>query len=437
VGRRARPVAYDVTPSAKRLTDSLRDIGYDFQAAVADLVDNSVSAGARRIDVLIEFDGPDSRVIIADDGCGMTDAKLTEALRFGTRRSYGESDLGRYGLGLKTASISQCRRLTVVSRHAPTRRRLALRTLDLDHIRVNDRWEVIDPPSHSACYRALEWLEHGVGTVVIWELLDRVLPDRRQESGWAKRRLEHFTDKTSAYLGMVFHRFIEGEVGSERVTISVNGEKVIPWNPFAPGEEHRLGLPEKVFELAVGGVNGHVRFRPFVLPPRSRFTSLGEFERLSGPLKWNRQQGLYIYRAGRLIQSGGWCGIRAADEHTKFARAAIDFGTELDMLFHINVSKMRVSLPAELRTLAERPIHELCHKADSVYRRESLREARRAVRAPMEPVDQATQPPSRRTGEAGAALMAAALEVGEHAALERIMNRLQERAPELASALGW
>ena len=105
-----------ITPSAARLTESLRDIGYDFPSAVADIVDNSIMAGAARVEVLIEFDGLDSSVSVADDGCGMTANGLVEALRYGTRRTYARGDLGRYGLGLKTASLSQCRSVTVVTR---------------------------------------------------------------------------------------------------------------------------------------------------------------------------------------------------------------------------------------------------------------------------------------------------------------------------------
>ena len=105
-----------ITPSAARLTESLRDIGYDFPSAVADIVDNSIMAGASRVEVLIEFDGAESSVSVADDGCGMTANGLVEALRYGTRRTYSHGDLGRYGLGLKTASLSQCRSVTVVTR---------------------------------------------------------------------------------------------------------------------------------------------------------------------------------------------------------------------------------------------------------------------------------------------------------------------------------
>lgn len=430
-----RPV--DVTPSARRLTGSLRDIGYDFVAALADVIDNSVAANASKIDVEIVFDGSSSYVLIADDGEGMTESALNEALRFGTRRDYDLGDLGRYGLGLKTASISQCRRVTVVTRRARRYRRLAAKTLDIDHIDLTDRWEVIDPPADSAAYRCLEWLHDSPGTVVVWEMLDRVLPERRPESGWARRRLEQLAQRSRDYLGMVFHRYLEGDIGRpSALTITVNGEKARPWNPFAPLEDHRLELPTHSFEVSVGDLYGRVTLRRYVLPPRSRFSSTTEFERLSGPLKWNRQQGLYIYRADRLIQHGGWCGIRAADEHTKFARAALDFQTDLDTLFQINVAKMRVSLPPEVRTLLERPIHELCHRADDVYRRDTGG-ARVSSRA--EAATAGTGGRRQRAGvaEFGSALIAAALDAGEHDAFVRIMGALRAHDPELADALGW
>jgi hypothetical protein len=423
----------DVTPSARRLTTSLRDIGYDFVAALADLIDNSVTANATAVDIEIVFEGADSYVLIADDGTGMTETELHEALRFGSRRQYGIGELGRYGLGLKTASISQCRRVTVVTRRAPSYRRLAVKTLDLDHVVRTDRWEVVDPPVDSHVYRALEWLDTRPGTVVLWEKLDRVLPERRPDGGWARRRLEQLAARTRDYLGMVFHRFLEREAARQvPLTITVNGEKVRPWNPFAPLEEHREELPPQSFEVAVGGIHGRVTLRRYVLPPRNLFSSPAEFERMSGPLKWNRQQGLYIYRADRLIQHGGWCGIRAADEHTKLARASLDFQTDLDPVFQINVAKMRVLIPAEVRSLLEHPIHELAHRADAVYRRDPEPSRRRGGPQRAEPARRRHEP-----SEIGTALIAAALEVGEQDALVRIMDALRSQEPDLAVALGW
>jgi hypothetical protein len=291
---------------------------------------------------------------------------------------------------------------------------------------------VIDPTGDGPIHQCLEWLTDGPGTVVFWENLDRVLPEKSPEGGWARRRLEHLAGRSRDYLGMVFHRFLEGDAGrATPLTITVNGEKVRPWNPFAPLEDHRMELLAQSFEVAIGDLYGRVTLRRYVLPPRSQFSSLSEFERMSGPLKWNRQQGLYIYRAHRLIQHGGWCGVRAADEHTKFARASVDFQTDLDSLFQINVAKMRVLLPVEVRTLLERPIHELCHRADSVYRRDAQKDESEARSEPQ------TSRPKADASELGTALMAAALDAGEHAAFSRVMDKLRLLAPELASALGW
>lgn len=426
---------YDVAPSASRLTRSLRDIGYEFPTAVADIVDNSIAAGASRVEIMVEYDGTDSCVVIADDGRGMSPGQLQEALRFGTRRSYGHGELGRYGLGLKTASLSQCRALTVVTRSSKSTVRTCARTLDLDVIDDWDQWVVVDPPSGDRwIQRARQWLAEGTGTVVLWQALDRVLPEKRPEGGWARRRLDSLATRTAEHLGIVFHRFLEeGSEGSQLV-ITVNGQKVSPWNPFALHEQATVALPGQEFEIEVGGVVGRVHLRRYVLPSRDRFTSPAEFERLSGPMNWNRQQGLYVYRARRLVQWGGWGGIRGIDEHTKLARAALDFDTDLDSAFNINVAKMRVVLPPQLRQMLEAPVNELRILADEAYRRNSHAEMRRM------PADLAAPPEVRAVTQAaataGLALRTAAMQADAWPEWERIEETLRRESPEVARLLG-
>ena len=148
--------AIEITPSAARLTASLRDIGYSFVTALADIVDNSVTAGASRVEIAIRFHGRDSFVVISDNGSCMGPSALNEALRFGTRRSYRPGDLGRFGLGLKTASLSQARRLMVISRASRKNRRLHCRVLDIDRVERTDRWEVL---AHSPNELAPELIE--------------------------------------------------------------------------------------------------------------------------------------------------------------------------------------------------------------------------------------------------------------------------------------
>lgn len=422
--------AIEVMPSAGRLTTSLRDIGYEFVTAVADLVDNSVTAGARQVDVSIEFDGANSRVVVADDGCGMSPSRLNEAMRFGSRRNYGADDLGKFGLGLKTASLSQCRRIIVATRAALERRRLHVRVLDLDHIATTDRWEVLAVPPSALRPSYLEPLAQGTGTVVVWERLDRVLPYANPDGEWARRRLAQLAGATHEYLAMVFHQFIGAELeGYAPLKIAVNGEVVQPWDPFGRSEPHHLALGERRYTLACGDITSEVVVRPYVLPPRDAFSSPHAFERLAGPQKWNRQQGLYVYRAGRLIQSGGWCGLRTLDEHTKLARVALSFGPELDELFQVNVAKMRVGLPPELKGQVQKTISDVCTQAELIYR-----EAAAA---------QAGKPDQHRSGigaaaDVGLALRAAAMTLGdvEWNALERIIEQLRRTSPELAESLG-
>jgi anti-sigma regulatory factor (Ser/Thr protein kinase) len=430
-----------VTPSAARLTESLRDIGYDFPTAVADVVDNSVVAGAGRVEIEIRFDGADSWVSITDDGRGMSQALLMEALRYGTRRDYTRGDLGRYGLGLKTASLSQCRSVTVVSRAAGSARTSA-RMIDLDVVAEWDDWVVVTPGADAHVATARDSVADG-GTVVLWRKLDRVLPEKRPEGGWARRRIEALTAKTVEHLGMVFHRFIEG-VHGDRLTITVNGEKVRPWNPFASGEPARLELPPQEFEITIGEINGTVMFRGVVLPSRDQFSSVSEFERMSGPLNWNRQQGIYIYRANRLVQWGGWGGMRGIDEHTKLARAALDFDTDLDLAFNINVAKIRVMIPPQLRQMLEKPVNDLCIRADDAYRKTSRHAASMSQKVAIgaEPAE-LPLPPQREgvgsvtvLGAAGLALRAAAMHAGEYESWTRIADALRQQAPDIAGLLG-
>ncbi len=422
---------YDVSPSAARLTSSLRDVGYDFPTAVADIIDNSLAADASQVQVEVEFHGPDSFVSIADDGHGMTANGLLEAMRFGSRRDYVRGDLGRFGLGLKTASLSQCRRLTVVTRRGVERPVVTTRTLDLDVVEDHDQWLVIEDEPSAVVLRAQAHLAEGPGTVVIWEKLDRVIPERQIETGWGRRRLASVSRHTSEHLGMVFHRFLDGLLDGRHLVLTVNGEKVRSWDPFASHEEATTELPLQTFEIETGSLIGEARLRRYVLPTKDRFSSQEEFDRLSGPLKWNRQQGIYVYRAQRLVQFGGWNAIRAIDEHTKLARAALDFDTDLDESFQINVAKMRVILPAALRPMLESPIHELCLRAGDTYRRAALQPDQ------SEPmlVARTDRRPAEFT-DVGVALQAAALEAGQFPALTETFRILKERSPEVWKALG-
>jgi hypothetical protein len=434
-GRRGRTTltALTVIPSAKRLTGSLRDLGYDFVHAVADLIDNSISAGASRVDIDLRFEGPESWVRIADNGSGMSAARLTEALRFGTRRSYELSDLGKFGLGLKTASLSQARRLLVATRTSASRERISARMLDLDHIEDSDSWEILSLPRHHRSATLVEPLGTGPGTVVLWERLDRVFSYRVPGGERARVGFHLLAERLDAHLGMVFHRFLAGEARRRRkLVLRINGVPVEAWDPFARDEPATRALEVRRFEVDGESSSGSVTFQPFVLPPRDTFSSEHNFHRLSGPGRWNRQQGLYIYRGDRMLQSGGWSYLRTADEHTKLARAAIDFAPDLDGAFRVNVVKARVLLPPSLREQLEPAVAELVQDAQIVYRGNGGRSSRSRAKPGGDGDDQKGNTSSPRQ-----TLERAAAQVGELTALRRIAKELRRVSPDIARRLGW
>lgn len=415
---------FAVSPSASRLATSLRDIGYDFSTAVADIVDNSIAAAATQIDIRFEVNPP--RLVIRDDGAGMTANGLNEALRFGSRREYSEGDLGRYGLGLKTASLSQCRKLTVITRDGrmvPP----SCRQLSLDIIDEWDEWLIVDPHTTDEIEKAKDALKDHSGTVVIWEDLDRAFPGRYGSGAWALNRSESLRRKTSEHLSLVFERFLAGSAG-RLVRITVNGAPLLPWDPFATNETGTAELDPQTFDVNEDDHNGTVTLRRWVLPARHEFSSPAEFDRLAGPLKWNRQQGIYIYRSNRLVQWGGWAGIRAVDEHTKLARCSLDFTTALDPVFSINVAKMRVSVPPSLRRRLEKPLHEICQVANERYRRAAIAELPRSGHATnsMEATDES----------AALALLSASVQTGHYLPLMEIAEVLQRQSPNVARRLG-
>lgn len=358
----------EVIPGARRLIQSLRDMGYEFAAAVADLIDNSIEARANNVRVDVEWNGEDSYVMIADNGIGMSAQQLREALRFGSERDYDTEDLGKFGLGLKTASLSQCLRLTVASRQNENRADINSYCWDFDHIKATNRWEILPVRPLDLQAQARQHLKETTGTVVIWERLDRILGYRRPDGESARKQLNTMCRELEEHMAMVFHRFLEGAVRGKRLAIYLNGNKVAPWDPFARSEANTQKLEPVVLRVEQEKGKSDVVLEPYVLPAQARFSSQEAFNRASGPAKWNRQQGFYIYRADRMIQSGGWCNLRTMDEHHKLARIALYFSPKVDEEFKINVPKMRVALPASIREDVLKAIGPLVKLANAAYR---------------------------------------------------------------------
>jgi len=437
----------ELIPSARRLIPSMREVGYDFVHAVADIIDNSIEASASSVAVRMEFDGENSWVRISDNGTGMSAATITEAMRFGTQRDYEVEELGKFGLGLKTASISQCSRLTVASRTNRNARRIEVRQWDLGHVKNTDRWEIIDIPPADRTETMIETLNKNVGTVVLWEQLDRVLRYKIPWGDKARAGFFRLADELSDHLGMVFHRFLAGEAKSKKkLKITINETPVEPWDPYARDEKATMRLP--ALEIDVSGENGTglVAYTPYILPPQERFSSLRAFNRYAGPAKWNFQQGFYVYRADRMIQSGGWCHMRISDEHTKLARVALDFWPDLDSAFEVNFAKTRVVLPADLRARLKSPVEDLAKRARKAYTPATGRSVRAAGAEGAGMVSHQLEEPSASyhtsqepdpEARLARALEQAAGKAGEVPALNKIKGVLRADNPDAAQEIGW
>jgi len=463
----------EVIPSASRLIRSLRDVGYDFVHAVADLVDNSIAAKATEVAIELRFDGEDSWVRVVDNGTGMSGTTITEAMRFGSERDYAPDDLGKFGLGLKTASLSQCSRLTVASRTDPASRKIEARQWDLAHVEKANRWEIIDLSADERPHVLTEPLQERRGTVVLWEWLDRVLGYKIPWGDKARTGFLRTAEQLDEHLGMVFHRFLSGEARwRKKVKITINSTVVRPWDPFAREEKATIPFDQREFDVPADGGRGLVRYAAYVLPHQDRFSTPRAFNHYAGPSKWNYQQGFYIYRADRMIQSGGWCYMRTCDEHTKLARVALDFLPDLDSAFELNVSKARVNLPADLKNQMKPHIENLVKQARKVYGSGPKAGTRLAVpvggddRGDPPPIDVENHSDGHHAGEksrdrapepangredppaigaplpptrkrVGRAIESAAERIDETKALNRIKQSLKEYDPEAANDIGW
>jgi len=357
----------EMIPSAKRLIKSLRDMGYDFSQAVADVVDNSIEATASLVAIDVEFDGDDSWLRIADNGKGMNPAELREAMRYGADREYSGDDLGKFGLGLKTASMSQCQRLSVASRWNPDRADIAAYSWDLEHIERTNKWEIL--AVNGKIKRIKAPLKDSNGTVVLWERLDRILGYKHPYGEASRKRLLQTCREIETHLGMVFHKFLSGEARRRTFKILLNGNEIKAWDPFCRSEEKTKQLQVIRIPVEHEGVRGEVLLEPFVLPHQDDFSTPEAFRNSSGPANWNQQQGFYIYRSGRMIQSGGWSNLRTPDEHTKLARISVSFTPELDEAFKINVAKMRVQMPGIIREQIKQAIGPVLKIAQDSYRK--------------------------------------------------------------------
>jgi len=332
----------ELVPDPVSLIESMRAVGYSAEAAVADIMDNSLSAGANNIHV--KYDASESPfVAILDDGHGMKPNELTNAMRHGSSNPTDHravTDLGRFGLGLKTASLSQCRKLTVVSKQDGA---ISARRWDLDVVQQTGKWLVVVPTTDDLrslpMYGKLE--AQNSGTLVIWQDLDRL-------TAGSQNPLHEMTAKMTPlfeHLALVFHRFTQADGAHPAVTITVNGLQLPSRDPFLGANDYRQELEGQT----ITHERGKVVVSPYVLPPVGNL-SPQEIETAGGREGLRGTQGFYVYRSRRLVIWGTWFRLVPKEEFYKLTRIRVDIPNSFDDLWALDIKKSAAYPPDPIRS---------------------------------------------------------------------------------------
>ena len=353
---------HNAAPSASSFLESLRDIGYSLETAVADILDNSITAKSTEIEIHLNVINKAAQIAIIDNGIGMTEEELLIAMRPGSKSpldSRAKDDLGRFGLGLKTASFSQCRKLTVVTRKDE---QLSAAQWDMDFIAKQeyDEWTLQIPEGIEI--ESIPFTDQipETGTLILWERLDR-LEDATLNTTLEDHLYENF-DVVRKHLELIFHRFLDGEKPYRKVQILINDEVLKAFDPFHSKHNSTIIQPEEVIRVQ----NIPINIQPYVLPHHKK-TTAADWVKYGGEAGYLKSQGFYVYRAGRLIIHGTWFRLAKQVELTKLSRVRVDMPNELDHLWKIDVKKSSAQPPLIVRERLKKIIDRICGASHRVY----------------------------------------------------------------------
>lgn len=359
-------------PDASALMEASRSFGnYDLASSLADLIDNSISAGASNISIDFELGDRASYIRIADDGVGMTRIELIKAMRPASRSPLEErdaQDLGRFGLGLKTASFSQARSLTVVTQRSG---KAFSASWDLD--KISD-WEMTVSETDTPEELFLPNELFDTVTEVVWRKLDRVTENGKMSRDEFNRLIVLSADQ----LSLIFHRYMEPQRSPKikQISIFLNGEKLSPHDPFK--RKHPATQELDTEEIDISG--SKVVFTPFILPHFSKLPP-NEYEQLAGEEGYIKNQGFYVYRNRRLIIHGTWFKLFRHGELSKLARVRVDIPNTLDEQWRITVDKSDAQIPSVLKRRLRDLTEKIGNQSSRAFRQRGSKINRNGITA--------------------------------------------------------
>ena len=334
-------------PDPARVMEGLRDTGYEFNTAIADIIDNSIAANADRVDIRIGLDpNNDIYVYIADNGCGMNELELQNAMRYGSDERANKASLGKFGLGLKTASTAFCRSLSLVSKGND----LVCRKVqwDLDYIVSSHNWSLRQPEITDDEKEILEEISgDGTGTLVVWEKVDRLIPEL--QPAWKRKALSRIEDELRFHISLVYQRFLDKEdMRASNVSICLNGKDIEAWDPFCLSEENTTVAYEDCpysITMPDGEEVTDLKIKAVILPRKDEFSTP---EAANNAKIKNDLQGFYIYRENRLIHYGDWMRMYTNEPHGSLLRVELSFDHKLDEAFKVDIKKSRIMLNKDI-----------------------------------------------------------------------------------------
>ena len=358
----------EVEPDPARTMEALRDTGYEFNTAIADIIDNSIAAGATEIDIKMNMDFRGQlRISIADNGCGMDKEGLKSAMKYGSPPRPSPKSLGKFGLGMKTASTAFCTVLMLTSKSKPEDE-LVRAIWDVQHVARVNQWELgFDKSDQETIDHFEEVAGNGTGTVLVWENIDRLLKDYSDPGGnHAQKALKKIEEKLGEHIGMVFQRFLDPEDKREdNVSITLNGSTIEAWDPFC--KQYSELVAEEV--IPVETEDGEVvefSLKAYILPRKDEFPSDEEHKKAKLS---NERQGIYIYRENRLIHDADWLGMASKEPHFSLIRVDFSFDHKLDEALHIDIKKSQIILDeAIIEVVRDRFLPAPRREANSRYR---------------------------------------------------------------------
>lgn len=330
----------NMPPYAPILMESTRAIGYSIEAAIADIIDNSITAGASRVDIDF-FPIGESYISILDNGRGMSEKELIQAMQYGSRSPLAvrdKSDLGRYGLGMKTASLSQCRVLTILSKKNGI---ISGCQWNLNYVKKSKSWSliVLDNIDISSIQNYNKLSLYKTGTLVSWQDLDKFSVGESDILDAFSRKMKVIRD----HLSLVFHRYLSGEPGIKRLDIRMNNLSIDPQDPFLVKKSTQLMDEETIIVR-----EQKIKVIPYILPHTSKLTQK-EIKALGGKDGLRKQQGFYVYRNRRLLVWGTWFHLMRQGDLSKLARVQVDIPNSLDDLWTLDIKKSTAMPPEEVK----------------------------------------------------------------------------------------